>query len=156
MRPSLRMLRDPVHFVALGAGAGLAPVAPGTFGSLLGVLLWLLIAPFGWTVQCAAAVLAMAVGVPVCGASARKLGVHDHSAIVWDEVAGMLITLLVAPPTWWGVLLAFALFRLFDIWKPWPIRLADRQVHGGIGIMLDDVLAGILAAAVLLFVQVFR
>ncbi len=156
VQPTLQSLRDPVQFIALGAGTGLVPFAPGTFGSLLGLLLWFLLAPFGWHAQCAAAALAIAVGIPVCGASARKLGVHDHAAIVWDEVAGMLIALLAAPRTWWGVFLAFALFRLFDIWKPWPIRLADRRVHGGIGIMLDDVLAGILAVAVLLFVQVFR
>jgi phosphatidylglycerophosphatase A len=75
--------------------------------------------------------------------------VHDHPAIVWDEIAGMMITLLAAPATWWGVLLGFGLFRLLDIWKPWPIREIDHGLPGGAGIMLDDVLAGLIAAGVL-------
>ena len=92
-------------------------------------------------------------GFWICGESARRLGVHDHPGIVWDEVAGMMITMLAAPPTWWGLLLAFGLFRLFDIWKPWPIREIDHGMSGGAGIMLDDVMAGFLAAIVLLLVR---
>lgn len=146
-------LREPVHFLALGFGSGLAPVAPGTFGSVVGLVLALAIAPFGFTVAVAAAVIASVAGVWICGESARRLGVHDHPAIVWDEVAGMLIVMLAAPKTWWGALVAFALFRLFDVWKPWPIREVDHGLKGGAGIMLDDIMAALMAAATLLLIR---
>jgi phosphatidylglycerophosphatase A len=92
-------------------------------------------------------------GIWICGESASRLGVHDHPSIVWDEVAGMMITMLAAPPEWWGAVLAFALFRFFDIVKPWPIREIDHGMRGGIGIMLDDVVAGFMAAVVLMLVR---
>jgi phosphatidylglycerophosphatase A len=151
-RPTWRHLRDPVHFLALGFGAGLAPVAPGTFGSLVGLAFALALAPLGVAWNLAAVALAVAAGVWICGESARRLGVHDHPAIVWDEVAGMMIAMLAAPGAWWGAVLAFALFRLFDIAKPWPIREIDHGMSGGAGIMLDDVLAGVFAALVLMIV----
>ncbi|MGI9245672.1 MAG: phosphatidylglycerophosphatase A family protein [Steroidobacteraceae bacterium] len=146
-------LRQPVHFLALGFGAGLAPVAPGTFGSMVGLLLGLALVPLGFAAQAAAAVVASLAGVWICGESARRLGVHDHPAIVWDEVAGMLIVLLAAPDRWWGPLAAFALFRLFDVWKPWPIREVDHGLGGGAGIMLDDILAALMAVALLLLLH---
>jgi phosphatidylglycerophosphatase A len=144
-----RVLRDPVHLLALGFGAGLAPFAPGTFGSVVGLVLGLGVLQFGFTAACLATAAVIVAGFWICGESARRLGVHDHPAIVWDEVAGMMITLLAAPAAWWGPVLGFALFRLFDIWKPWPIREIDHGMRGGAGIMLDDVLAGILSAGVL-------
>jgi phosphatidylglycerophosphatase A len=151
-RPTWRHLRDPVHFFALGFGAGLAPVAPGTFGSLVGLAIAHLLAPLGPAWNVAAIALAVLAGVWICGESARRLGVHDHPAIVWDEVAGMMIAMFAAPDAWWGAPLAFALFRLFDIAKPWPIREIDHGMPGGTGIMLDDVLAGVFAALVLMIV----
>jgi phosphatidylglycerophosphatase A len=141
-----------VHLLALGFGAGLAPFAPGTFGSVVGLGVALALAPLGMGWNVAAVVLAVVAGVWICGESARRLGVHDHPAIVWDEVAGMMITMLAAPAAWWGAPLAFALFRAFDIAKPWPIREIDHGMRGGLGIMLDDVLAGIFAALVLMVV----
>lgn len=143
------VLRDPVHLVAFGFGLGLVPKAPGTAGTLLGVALHLATAALALPLRCAIAAAAFALGVWVCGASARKLGVHDHGGIVWDEVAGYLIAMLAAPPGWAGVVAGFVLFRLFDIWKPWPIRVADRRVGGGLGIVLDDALAGVATAAML-------
>jgi phosphatidylglycerophosphatase A len=151
-RPTWRHLRDPVHLLALGFGAGLAPVAPGTFGSLVGLAFAFALAPLGLGWNLVATVLAVAAGVWICGESARRLGVHDHPAIVWDEVAGMMIAMLAAPAAWWGAPLAFALFRLFDIAKPWPIREIDHGMRGGVGIILDDVLAGVFAALVLVVV----
>ena len=148
-----RLLRDPVHLFALGFGSGLAPVAPGTCGSVVGLLFGLAVAPFGFWVALAVTLAATLAGVWICGESARKLGVHDHSAIVWDEVAGMMLTLLAAPATWWGMALAFGLFRLFDVWKPWPIREVDHGMRGGVGIMLDDVMAAAFAAAPLLIIK---
>jgi phosphatidylglycerophosphatase A len=154
-RPTWRHLREPVHLLALGFGTGLAPFAPGTFGSLVGLAFALALAPLGWGWNLAAIALAVAAGVWICGESARRLGVHDHPAIVWDEVAGMMIAMLAAPAAWWGAPLAFALFRLFDIAKPWPIREIDHGMSGGAGIMLDDVLAGLFAALVLMIVGYF-
>lgn len=147
LRPTLRHLADPVHFLAMGFGAGLAPFAPGTFGSAVGLAIALALAPLGLWWNLAACAAAVAAGVWICGESARRLAVHDHPAIVWDEVAGMMIAMLAAPAQWWGAPLAFALFRLFDIVKPWPIREIDHGMRGGAGIMLDDVMAGVLAAA---------
>ena len=152
VRPTRRHLASPVHLLALGFGAGLAPFAPGTFGSVVGLGVALALAPLGMGWNVAAVVLAVVAGVWICGESARRLGVHDHPAIVWDEVAGMMITMLAAPAAWWGAPLAFALFRAFDIAKPWPIREIDHGMRGGLGIMLDDVLAGIFAALVLMVV----
>ena len=152
-RPTPRHLAEPVHLLALGFGSGLAPFAPGTFGSLVGLAIALAVAPLG-TLALAALTLAVTVaGFWICGESARRLGVHDHPAIVWDEVAGMMITMLAVPPQWWGAPLAFVLFRLFDIAKPWPIREIDHGMRGGAGIMLDDVVAGIMAAVVLMLVR---
>jgi phosphatidylglycerophosphatase A len=149
VRPTWRHLRQPVHLLALGFGAGLAPVAPGTFGSLVGLAFALTLAPLGWAWNIAAVAAAVAAGVWICGESARRLGVHDHPAIVWDEIAGMMITMLAAPAVWWGAPLAFVLFRLFDIAKPWPIREVDHGMGGGVGIMLDDVMAGVFAGLIL-------
>jgi phosphatidylglycerophosphatase A len=147
------LLRDPVHLLALGFGSGLAPVAPGTFGSVVGLAFGLAVAPLGFWFALAVTLVATIAGVWICGESARKLGVHDHSAIVWDEVAGMMLTLLAAPASWWGIGLAFVLFRLFDVWKPWPIREVDHGMRGGLGIMLDDVMAAAMAAALLLIIK---
>jgi phosphatidylglycerophosphatase A len=152
LRPTIRHLADPVHCLALGFGAGLVPFAPGTFGSVVGLVFALAIAPLGFAWLLVATLAAIVAGLWICGESARRLGVHDHPAIVWDEVAGMMVTMLAVPDAWWGAPLAFALFRLFDIAKPWPIREVDHGLGGGAGIMLDDVLAGLFAALGLIVV----
>jgi phosphatidylglycerophosphatase A len=152
LRPTIKHLADPVHCLALGFGSGLAPFAPGTFGSLVGLAFALALAPLGFAWLLGATIMAIVAGIWLCGESARRLGVHDHPAIVWDEIAGMMITMLAVPDAWWGAPLAFALFRLFDIAKPWPIREIDHGLRGGAGIMLDDVLAGLFAALGLIVV----
>jgi phosphatidylglycerophosphatase A len=144
-RPPLAWLRDPGHFLALGAGTGLMPRAPGTWGSLLGVALYAALAPWGLGVSLPVAILLCAIGVPLCGRTARALGVHDHPAIVWDEVAGVFLTLLCGNGSALSLGMGFALFRLFDIWKPWPVRWADRRLGGGAGVMADDLLAAAYA-----------
>jgi len=149
----LRALRDPVQLLALGFGSGLVPAAPGTAGSLIGLAAAVLVAQWGaWAAAATTAVVVVA-GVWICGEGARRLGVHDHPAIVWDEIAGMMIAMLAAPRGWGWAALAFALFRVFDIIKPWPIREIDHAMRGGAGIMLDDVMAGILAALGLLLAR---
>ncbi len=139
-------LKNPVHLLALGFGAGLAPVAPGTMGSIVGLLLYLALIPLTPPAYVLAVAAITVAGVWVCGIAARDLGVHDHPSIVWDEIAGYLIAMVGAPPGWQWMILGFLLFRLFDIWKPWPIRPIDRRVAGGLGIMLDDVIAAAFAA----------
>ncbi len=151
VRPGL--LRDPVHLLAFGFGAGLSPYAPGTFGTLVAVPIVLLVSQYGWVVHLAFALFAFVAGIYICGASARKLGVHDHPAIVWDEIAGYSVTMLAAPsePAWLAA--GFVLFRFFDIVKPSPIREADHSLRGGLGIILDDIIAGLFAGAILFAVK---
>lgn len=147
--PRPRDLRQPVLLLALGLGAGLVPRAPGTAGTLVGVALYAaLVALPAWAY--AAALLAAVVGgVPLCAAAARRLGRHDHPAIVWDEIAGFLVAMvgLPAEPAW--IAAAFVAFRVLDIAKPFPISALDRRVPGGLGIMLDDLLAGLAACGLL-------
>ena len=143
------ILTDPVNFLAFGFGTGLAPVAPGTFGSIPGALLFWLTLDFGLYVQLGVALALVVTGIWICGESARRIGVHDHGGIVWDEIAGMYITLFLAPVTVPGFIVAFLLFRAADIVKPWPIRDLDHRIHGGLGIMLDDLVAALYAALLL-------
>jgi phosphatidylglycerophosphatase A len=147
------LLRDPVHFFALGFGSGLAPKAPGTAGTLVGVLLDPLLRPLGLEARVALVALMFVVGVWLCGESARRLGAHDHPGIVWDEIVGYLALMLVLPAGWGWALAGFVVFRFFDIVKPWPIRQLDHGVGGGFGIMLDDVMAAAWGALVLLGVK---
>lgn len=136
-----RLLADPIHLIALGFGTGLLPRAPGTWGSALALpFAWLLLqAPWSW--RLATVVVAVAAGVWICGESARRLGIHDHPGIVWDEIAAMLALTLGLPPGGVWLAAAFVLFRAFDIAKPWPIRDVDHRLTGGAGIMLDDLVA---------------
>ena len=144
------VMSDPVHFLAFGFGTGLAPFAPGTFGSLPGILLFWLTMDYGLYVQLGVAAAITLAGIWICGESARRIGVHDHGGIVWDEIAGMYLTLMVAPFSVFGWILAFVLFRIMDIVKPWPIRDLDHRLGGGLGIMLDDLAAALYAAILLL------
>ena len=147
--PVKTVLSDPVHFLAFGFGTGLAPVAPGTVGTLVGVVLDWLLRYWGFAPRLAIVVLMFLAGVWLCGESAKRLAVHDHPGIVWDEIVGYLAAMLVAPGGWQWALAGFVLFRVFDILKPWPIRDVDHRLSGGLGIMLDDVLAAAYAAMVL-------
>ncbi|MCP8686112.1 phosphatidylglycerophosphatase A family protein [Marinobacterium sedimentorum] len=145
----LAVWRNPVHFLAFGFGSGLAPKAPGTFGTLAAIPPYLLMTLLPVSGYLLVVVVAAVLGIYLCGRTARDMGVHDHPGIVWDEFVGFWITMLFVPVQWYWILAGFALFRLFDIWKPWPIRVVDQKVEGGFGIMLDDVLAGIYALLVL-------
>lgn len=143
-------LRNPVHFLALGFGSGLAPKMPGTFGTLAALPLVVLLSWYSpFYIYLLVTVLASVLGIWICGKTADDMQVHDDSSIVWDEVAGMLITMLAVPISWQTLLAGFLLFRFFDILKPWPISYLDKHVHGGFGIMVDDVLAGIFSLIVL-------
>ncbi len=144
------LLRQPEGWIALGLGSGLAPWAPGTFGSLAALLPWLSLRhlPPAWYLLVVA--VTFVLGIWACGRAARSIGVHDHGALVWDEFVGQwlaLLPVLLAP--WYWIAAGFVLFRLLDILKPWPICWVDRRCHGGLGIMLDDLLAGAVAAVIL-------
>lgn len=140
-------LRNPWHFMALGFGSGLAPFMPGTFGTLAALPLVLLMPFLPLFAQLFLILLLTLLGIRICDIASRDMEVHDHSAIVWDEVVGMMITMIAVPLSLTNLLAGFIIFRLFDIVKPWPISVLDKHVHGGFGIMLDDVLAGIFALA---------
>jgi phosphatidylglycerophosphatase A len=145
-----RVLRDPVHWIPFGLGAGLLPLAPGTWGSALAVASYWLAPPLTALHNAAVVGVGFMLGAWLCGLSSRRLAVHDHPAIVFDEIVGMWAVLAVVPrQAIWSVL-AFLAFRAFDVWKPWPIREADHRIGDGLGIMLDDMLAAAFAAVLLL------
>lgn len=151
-----RLLATPAGWIACGFGSGLAPKAQGTFGSLAAIVPWLLMRELSVPAWLTIIVVSFAIGVWACDVAGRILGVADHRSLVWDEFVGLWITLLpalVAP--WWAIVAGFALFRLFDVWKPWPIAWFDRRVKGGFGVMLDDVIAGLFAGVVLFLILHF-
>ena len=141
--------RSALHWIAFGAGAGLAPRAPGTAGTAVAIPIYAVLATQPVGLYLLAVVLIAAAGILVCGRTARELGVHDHPGIVLDEIAGFLVTMTALPFDWPWIAAGFVAFRILDVAKPWPVSLADRKVGGGLGIMLDDLLAGALACATL-------
>ena len=157
MPPAKVVFGDPVHLLAFGFGSGLSRWAPGTTGSLGALVLYFAIMNVPEWAYLAVTVVVTMAGFHICGESARKLGVHDHPGIVWDEWAGMLITLAFAPAGLIWVAVGFLLFRLFDILKPWPARYFDERWHDGTGIVMDDVVAGIYAGlALVLLAALFQ
>ncbi|MBX2870101.1 MAG: phosphatidylglycerophosphatase A [Acidiferrobacterales bacterium] len=147
------LLSSPACFLGLGLGSGLAPVAPGTFGTLAAVPVYIVSFSLSASLFWAITLLSILIGAWVCGSTAARLDSHDHPAIVWDEFAGFFLTMLFVPFTWANVITGFILFRIFDILKPWPIKWVDQKVHGGMGIMLDDLIAGMIAALILWWTQ---
>lgn len=143
------MLLHPVHCLSFGFGSGLFPKAPGTMGTVAAIPLYVLCSGLEMQQFLLVILIAFLAGIYFCGVTANALGVHDHPAIVWDEIVGYFITMLFAPAGWMWILLGFFAFRVFDIVKPWPIKWLDKRVHGGLGIMIDDVLAGIFACVIL-------
>ena len=142
-------LLNPVHFLAFGFGSGLAPKAPGTVGTLMAIPPLYLMSFLNNINYLIVLIIVILSGIWICQKTSDDLGVHDHPGIVWDEFAGLFVTMLAVPLSWKTVTAGFLLFRLFDIWKPWPIGWLDKKVSGGLGIMLDDIVAGVFAAAVL-------
>ena len=141
-----QLLRHPVHMLAFGFGSGLAKKAPGTAGTLVAVPIYYGLLGLGEEVYLITLVCISVLGIWICGKTADDIGTHDHGGIVWDEIAGFLLTMYWVPFSWLNVLLGFVLFRFFDIVKPWPINKIDRELQGGLGIMVDDLVAGLMAA----------
>ncbi|MCE9633595.1 MAG: phosphatidylglycerophosphatase A [Methylophilales bacterium] len=150
MKPDFKfLLRHPAHYFALGFGSGLFPKAPGTAGSLAAIPLFLLIPASTLAPTFITLVLLFLFGVWCCDVTGKALGVSDHGSIVWDEMVAMWLILAFMPRTALWIGLGFLLFRLFDIWKPFPIRQCDAKLKGGFGVMFDDVLAAIYALIIL-------
>ncbi|RTE67266.1 phosphatidylglycerophosphatase A [Amphritea opalescens] len=147
--------RNPIHFLAFGLGSGASPWAPGTAGTIAAIPLFLLIQPLSLFWYAVVLLVTFVVGIYLCGKTSEDMGVHDHGGIVWDEFVGYWITMFAAPAGWQWMLVGFVLFRIFDILKPWPISWADKKVAGGLGIMLDDVLAGLVALGLLQLLTLF-
>ncbi|MCF6251104.1 MAG: phosphatidylglycerophosphatase A [Methylococcaceae bacterium] len=147
-----QIMSNPVLFLAFGFGSGLVKKMPGTIGTIAAIPVYLLFIQTDAWLYSVLTALVVITGFWICGNAAKLLGEHDFGGIVWDEVAGFLITMWLVPFSWTSVLIGFILFRFFDILKPWPIKWVDQQVGGGLGIMLDDVLAGGMAAVILLLI----
>ena len=142
-------LTNPIHFLALGFGSGLIKPAPGTWGTLAALPLYFLLSSLSFRVYILVILVMAIAGIWICRKAAEDAGVHDHPSIVWDEIVGFLITMTAVPFEYLNVLAGFLLFRFFDIVKPWPISFVDKSVHGGTGIMADDILAGVFACLAL-------
>lgn len=146
-------LANPVHLLATGFGSGLSPKMPGTVGTLAAIPFYVVFVSFSAWVLVAAIIIGAIAGIYLCGKTAEDMGTHDHGSIVWDEFVGFWLTMLLVPITdWRAIALGFVLFRLFDITKPWPISWIDKKIHGGFGIMLDDIAAGVCAMFSLWFI----
>lgn len=140
-----KVWQDPTYFLAFGFGTGLMPVAQGTFGTVAAILVYLMVCTFAWPIYLFFVLIAFLFGIFICSKVETDIGISDYSGIVWDEVVGFLATMALAPPTLTWIIIGFILFRIFDIWKPPPISYVDKNVKGGLGIMLDDLLAALPA-----------
>lgn len=143
------LLKNPVHMLAYGFGAGLSPFAPGTCGSFIVLPVYYLLMPLNIYYYCALTAIVCIAGIWICHKTSKDLGIHDPGGIVWDEVAGMFITLTAVPADWLWLIVAFFVFRFFDVIKPWPINWLDKNVKGGLGIMVDDIVAGLFSLLVM-------
>jgi phosphatidylglycerophosphatase A len=143
--------RNPLYFVGFGLGSGAMPFAPGTFGTLMAIPFYLLLSklslPWYLLFVCAFSVFS----AWVCERLSRELKIHDHPGMCIDEFVGFFVTMIYAPAGVGWVITGFLLFRLFDIWKPWPIIWLDKHIHGGIGMVLDDIVAGLFS---MFFIQI--
>lgn len=150
-----KVWEDPLYFVAFGLGSGAIPFAPGTFGTLMAIPFYLLLAPLPLPIYISFVIAFIIASSFICEKVSREIKTHDHPGMCLDEFAGFFVTMIDAPLGWKWVVLGFLLFRLFDIWKPWPISYFDEHLHGGFGMVFDDVLAGIYALAIIQFIAYF-
>ncbi len=141
--------KNPWHFIAFGFGTGAIPVAPGTFGTLIAIPFYLFLESYSDATYIVLTIMFALFSIWLCNKVSKEIHVHDHQGMCIDEIVGYLVTMIGAPYGWGWILLGFILFRIFDIWKPWPIRQVDAQVTGGLGMILDDVLAGIYSLIII-------
>lgn len=141
--------QNPLYFIAFGFGSGAMPFAPGTFGTLLAIPFYLLLNTLPLSAYLIFVALFIIASSWLCDRISREIHEHDHPGMCIDEFAGFFVTMISAPHGWPWIVLGFVLFRLFDIWKPWPIGWIDEKVHGGFGMILDDVVAGVFAMIII-------
>jgi len=137
------MWQNPWHFIAFGFGSGAIPFAPGTFGTLIAIPFYLVLATFNLKIYLILLAVITIASIKICGDASKTINLNDHQGMCLDEIVGFLFTMIAIPHTISWIFAGFLLFRLFDIWKPWPISWVDQNIHGGTGMILDDVLAGI-------------
>ncbi len=149
--PELKRLnkKNPFHWIAIGFGSGLSPIAPGTIGTLAAIPFYLLLSMLTLPFYLIVIVATIFIGIYACQKATDTIGVEDHGGIVWDEFTGYFITMIAAPSGWHWVFIGFILFRFFDILKPQPVGWIDQHVKGGLGIMIDDIIAGFMALIVM-------
>jgi phosphatidylglycerophosphatase A len=151
-------LKNPWHLLATGFGSGLSPVVPGTMGTLAAIPLYFILVQAPLPIYLILVVVAFFIGIKICDITANDMKAHDHGSIVWDEFVGLWLTMSIVPllnlpvTEWKWLLTGFVLFRFFDMVKPWPISWLDKRIDGGLGIMVDDVVAGLMAGIALYFV----
>lgn len=150
-----QVFQDPLSFIAFGFGSGLSPIMPGTCGTIMGVIWYLLLCKLPFWIYLSFIVIAYGIGIWICENVSNKLGVHDYPGIVWDEMVGFWITMIGIPCDIMTVISGFVLFRIFDIWKPWPISWVNNNIKGGHGIMFDDLLAAIPSCVILNLIMYF-
>src|SRR3990167_6488050 len=141
----LAVWQDPLYFIAFGFGSGAMPFAPGTFGTLMAIPFYMVLQALPLAAYLIFVIIFCIFSIWICDRVSRDIGIHDHPGMCIDEFAGFFVTMIDAPPGFTWIILGFVLFRLFDIWKPWPIFFIDKKIHGGIGIVLDDIVAGIFS-----------
>lgn len=148
--------RNPIHFIAFGFGSGVLPKAPGTWGTLMAIPIYMLMMYFPLWLYILVTSVIIVLSVIICEISEKDLNIHDHPGMALDEIAGYLLTMVLAPPGILWIILGFIFFRIFDIWKPWPIADIDRKIKGGLGTVLDDLIAAVYAGLALeLIVLIF-
>ena len=150
-----QIIKNLIHLLAFGLGLGFMPFMPGTFGTLLGVLIYFLNNYYLITSEIVLLIFTTILGIYICGKTAKDIKHHDHPGIVFDEVVGYLVTMMFISFSVLNMMLGFILFRIFDIVKPWPISYCDKKLSGGFGIMFDDILAGIFANLVLRLILLY-
>ncbi|UGA55459.1 phosphatidylglycerophosphatase A [Vibrio sp. VB16] len=154
-------LANPWHLLATGFGSGLSPIIPGTMGTLAAIPFYFLLVQLPLPLYIILVVISCFIGVKICQITSDDMGTHDHGSIVWDEFSGFWITMSFVPmmnlpvTEWKWLVSGFVLFRFFDMVKPWPIGWLDKRVHGGFGIMIDDIVAGVMAWIALFLVGTY-
>ena len=146
------IFEKPLYFIAFGFGVGIIPFAPGTFGTLFAVFLYSLLPTLSFSSHLIITVIITMLSIFICDKVSREIELHDHPGMCLDEFPGFFVSMLFAPAGWVGLISAFLLFRFFDIIKPWPINWIDKNVHGGFGMVLDDVLAGVYVSVIFLLI----
>lgn len=145
---------NPLHFITFGFGSGTMPYAPGTFGTLACIPFYLLFQGMIWWQYLIVTIIVALIGIYLCGRTCKEIGVHDHPGTVFDEFVGFFVTMLFAPVGWVWIVVGFVLFRFFDICKPWPIKWLDQNIHGGLGVVLDDIVAGVFAMVIMQIIAI--